>query len=364
MKFSCTQENLNRGLSIVSHVATRNVSLPILNNVLIQAEPGSIKLSATNLEIGVRCLLRGKVERAGRFTVNGKLFADYVALLPKDRVDVSLDGTALHVTSPGSKTTIRGASADEFPVIPEVKRDHSMKVPGADVKAAITRVIFAAAADEARPEISGVLIQARDKTLTLAATDSYRLAEQRLDLPQAVGREAKVILPSRSLQEVLRTLGDEPVELILEENQALFAYDDVELTTRLIEGRYPDYAEIIPASHETTLEVGRGELINAVKQASLFCKHGVYDVTLESDGEKKLVVRAANTQAGEHETELTVKGTGGATSIVFNYRYLLDGLGAMPTDTVVLELGSSSSPGLLRSKGARGGLYLIMPIRQ
>ncbi len=363
MQFSCTQENLHRGLTTVSHLATKNISLPILNNVLIRAERGSIRLTATNLEIGVSCLLRGKVESEGGFTVNGKLFSDYIGLLPKDRIDVVLDDKALKITAPGAKTTIRGIPAEEFPLIPQVKRDNTFTVPGPALRSAIARVIFAAAADEARPEISGVLLVVHDKTLTLAATDSYRLAEQRVGLP-TTAKDARIILPSRTLQEVLRTLGDEPVAISIDENQALFAYDDVEMTTRLIEGQYPDYTQIIPQEHQTTIEIGREELMNAIKQASLFCKQGIYDVTLESDGEKSLTVRAANTQAGEHEKVLTTKTTGEPVSIVFNYRYLLDGLGSMTSESVVLEFGGPANPGLVRPQGVKQTLYLIMPIRQ
>lgn len=363
MKFSCTQENLHRALSIVGHIATRNISLPILNNVLIRAEQGAIRLSATNLEIGVHCVIRGKIETEGAFTVNGKLFADYISLLPKDRVDVVLEEKTLHVTAPGAKTGIRGIPAEEFPLIPAVKREQLIRVPGAELKSAISRTLFAAASDEARPEISGVLLLVQDKVLTLAATDSYRLSEQKISLADA-GKNVRVIIPNRTLQEVLRTLGDEPVELAVDENQALFSYDDVELTTRLIEGQYPDYTQIIPKEFETTIEAPREEFITAVKQASLFCKQGVYDVTLEADGGKRLVIRAANAQAGEHETELTVTTKGNGLTIVFNFRYLLDGLLSLGAETVTLELGSSASPGLLRPKGNQQSLYLIMPIRQ
>lgn len=363
MKFSCTQENFHRCLSAVGHIVTRNVSLPILNNVLIRAERGSIRLAATNLEIGMSCSLRGKVEEEGAFTVNGKLLADYVGLLPQDRVDVTQADKTLSIVSPRAKTNIRGLPAEEFPLIPTVKRGSALKLPGADLKAAIGRVIFAAASDEARPEISGVFFAIREKILTLAATDSYRLAESQVSLP-AGARETRVIVPQRTLQEVLRTVSDEPVEIAVEENQALFAYDDIELTSRLIEGQYPDYAQIIPKEHATTIEVGHDEFIAAVKQASLFCKQGIYDVTLSYDGQSSLSVRSANAQAGEHETTITVKAKGDGQTIVFNYRYLLDGLASLVGDTAVLELGTASSPGLLRSKGATNALYLIMPIRQ
>lgn len=363
MKFSCTQENLHRGLQIVGHVATRNVSLPILNNVLLKAERGSLRLTATNLEIGVSCLVRAKVDQEGAFTVNGKLFADYVALLPAERIDIELEEKALVVTAPQAKTTIRGQPAEEFPLIPAVKRTKVIRLPGADLKAAITRTIFAAAADEARPEISGIFLGTHDQTLTLAATDSYRLAEQKLKLSGTIP-DLRAIVPQRALQEVLRTAGDDPVEIAVEENQARFGYNDVELTTRLIEGQYPDYQQIIPRDHELTLEVTREEFVTAVKQASLFCKQGIYDVTLEVDGQRVLRIRAANAQAGEHETRLTAKMQGKPLAIVFNYRYLLDGLSSLPTETVSLELGTPASPGLLRPKGSAASLYLIMPIRQ
>lgn len=349
---------------MVGHIATRNISLPILNNVLVRAERGLVRLSATNLEIGVSCVIRGKVESEGAFTVNGKLLADYVSLLPKDRVDIELVEKALHIAAPGAKTTLRGMAPEEFPLIPAVKREHMLAVPGADLRAALGRVIFAAASDEARPEISGVLLIAKDTTLTLAATDSYRLAEATLTLGTPTAAEVRAIVPHRALQEVLRTVGDGVVEIAVEESQALFVYNDIELTTRLIEGQYPDYGQIIPKEHETSLDLEREDLVAAVKQASLFCKQGIYDVTLECDGERTLKVRAANAQSGDHETTLPAKVTGKPITIVFNFRYLLDGVGGMSGDTIVLELGSAASPGLLRPKTGHGYRYLIMPIRQ
>lgn len=363
MKFTCTQENLNRGLQAVGRVASRNVTLPVLNNVLIQASTGGVRLAATNLEVGVSCTIRGKVEIAGAFTANARLLADYVALLPKDRVEVALEGKTLKLTAPNAKTTMRGVPAEEFPLIPPVSRARLLRLPSPELKVAAQRVLFAAASDEARPEISGVLFTCDGQTLTLAATDSYRLAEQHLTLGQA-GPELKAILPHRALQELLRVLGDGPVEIAFDENQVLFATDDLELTSRLIEGQYPDYRQIIPTESAVTLQAARDELVAAIRQASLFGKQGVYDVTLAFDGQKTLAVRAASAQAGEAEATLPVHGKGEPVTIVFNHRYLLDGLTSFSTDAVTLGLGTPASPGVLRPKGDARGLYLIMPIRQ
>lgn len=363
MKFTCTQENLHRGLQVVGHVASRNVTLPILNNVLLQASPGSIRLVATNLEIGISCTVRGKVETEGSFTVNAKLLADYVSLLPKDRVDVELEGKTLRLTTPQARTTMRGLAADEFPLIPPVGGQRTLRLAGPALKTAIQRVLFAAANDEARPEISGVYFMSGQRALTLAATDSYRLAEQRVALTEDAP-EVRAILPQRALQELLRALGDEPVAGAFDDNQARFTFNDVEFTTRLIEGQYPDYRSIIPNETPVTFELDRESLITAVRQASLFGKQGIYDVTLAYDGARTLAVRAASAQAGESETSVSVKGTGDATTVVFNYRYLLDGLTSFSSEAVSVGLGTPASPGLLKPKGDEHSLYLIMPIRQ
>ncbi len=365
MKFSCTQENLNRGLSVVSHIANKNANLPILGNVLIEASKTGIKLSATNLEVGISCLVRGKVEEEGRTTVPARLFTDYVGLLPNERVDIELVDNDLVVDCRKSHTKIKGMSPDEFPVIPKIETKVANHIRTKEFKKAVSSVVFAVAYDESRPEISGVYTHLENQELTLVSTDSYRLAERKVKLINTVKKEQKVIVPARTYQELMRILEEEKEEtkITLNENQILFTVDDVELVSRVIDGQYPDYQQIIPKEQQTKAIINVAEFTKAVKTASLFCKSGINDINLDFE-DSRINIFASNTQVGENKSELEIKLEGQPNQIVFNYRYLLDGLANLETEEAELRLIDSVNPGLLAPIGQTGYLYIIMPIKQ
>jgi DNA polymerase III subunit beta len=365
MRFSCTQENLHRGLETVSRASGRNAALPILGNILIKAESTGIHLSATNLEIGISCLVRGKVEVEGAYTVQAKLINDYVALLPSARIDVSLENGALTLKTEHGQTTIKGVPAEEFPLIPTVERKQAMVVPADALTQAINQVAAAAATDSSRPEINGVYLRIDGTTLTLAATDSYRLAERQLSVEGASEARAAIV-PVRALQEIARMTGagEATLTLFLTENQLLVSGGDTELVSRLIEGQYPDYEQIIPKTARTHARVSTEELGRIVRAASLFCKPGINDVALALDAKGTVTVSAANTQIGEQRTSIEGVVSGEANAITFNYRYLLDGLSSISTDEVDLEVTDAENPGLLKPTDGQPLRYLIMPIRQ
>lgn len=379
MKISCTQENLNQGLFVVSHLATKSSTLPILNNILIQASSNTIKLSATNLEIGVSCAIRGKVEAEGEFTVQSRLLADYVSLLPKERVDIEAPkdtdtNQVIKIKCKNHTTKIKGQPATDFPVIPQVDRGTAFKVGVEDLHRALNQVVFAVSISETRPEINGVLFNFGNGVVVLAATDSYRLAEKTITLSKQSNTETKrVIVPAKTLQELQRILGSlkdpaaisnvEEIEIYVSENQALFVLGDIELVSRLVEGQYPDYRQIIPQQARTKSVVDTTELVKATKTAGLFARSGIYDVKLEFGA--GLVVSSTNTQLGENISELDAKLDGDKNSTVLNYRYLLDGLQNISADKVQIELVDNSSPCVLRPDDkSQEYLYIIMPIKQ
>lgn len=369
MKFTCTQENLNRGLNLASHIANRNTTLPILNNVLIKATGGVINLSTTNLEIGIAAQLRGKVEKEGEFTVQAKLLTDYINLLPRENVELELDDQTLYLKCGKYKTFIKGVAATDFPLIPEMERKESVTLKSGDLKNALGQVVFAVALDESRPEISGVLFSFSGKTLTIVGTDSYRLAEKKVKLNSSTAEDKKLIIPLRTLQEVHRILIDSPDEEItiyLNDNQILFKLNnEVELTSRLVEGQYPDYQQIIPTMSKTKAKVRTAELNRVVKSVSLFCKPGINDVKLDFKTDKnELVVSAVNSAVGENLVTVEAELTGDDNEAVFNYRYLLDGLNNLDSEEIEIELVSAATPGLIKPVKRDDYLYIVMPIRQ
>jgi len=366
MKLSCTQENLNTGLNYVSHIASKNISLPILNNVLLKADKSGLNLSTTNLEIGITCIIRAKIEQEGNFTVQAKTLSDYVGLLSKEKIDLELTGQDLKIQSKNSKTIMKGMDASEFPIIPDVEGGDTFEVEAKKFKLALSNVSFAVAFDEARPEISGVLFNFNSRGLTLAATDSYRLAEKFIKLEKSSPQEHSVIVPIKTIQELVRILSDEGlVSITTSENQILFSFSEVRLISRIIEGQYPDYKQIIPKEQGTTAVISTQELIKTIKSASLFCRPGINDITVKLDPQNGLLTAsAANVQLGENETTQESEIKGEENTIVFNSRYLLDGLQNIETEESVLEVVSSTNPGVLRPKDKDDYLYIIMPIKQ
>jgi DNA polymerase-3 subunit beta len=389
VKFSCTQENLNQGLAVVSHIAGKNINLPILGNVLIQGgENKVLRFSTTNLEIAVNCIVRGKVEESGDFTVPSRLFADYVALLPKDRVDVAQTDNNVTVACGTYQTKMNGIPASEFPLIPSVDKKSTFSLKAADFRKAVSQVLFAVAPNESRPEISGVLFKfypdSGDLKLNLAATDSYRLAEKQVQVSKSGSTEIQdpvsVIVPARTVSEIVRILGlykegigtEESLEIGLGESQVVFTYDNVEVISRVIEGRYPDYRQLIPETVETEAVIRKDELQRAVKTASLFSRTGLNDVNVQvNEAEGKLKLSATNSQTGEHAVDLEAAVTGKDNQATLNFKYFLDGIGNMESDSVAVQMVDGNSPVMVRPTGGSEAvagepdyLYIVMPIRQ
>lgn len=369
MKFSCTQENLNRGLTLVSHVASRNVNLPILHNVLVEAKEDGVHLSSTNLEMAIRVLVRGKVEETGSVTVPAQVFASYVSLVNAERVDVKQEGTSLLVHAENQNTKMNGEAATEFPIIPDVDRSISFTVPVAELEEGVRQALVAVSHDESRPELTGVLFLMEGKVLTLVATDSYRLTERKIHLVRDVQQKRAAIIPASSLSELMRVLSgvEGDVTVYCTENQALFTAAEVELSTRLIEGVFPDYAQIIPQTKRTEAVLSRDQFMKAIRAASLFSKSGIHDINLHFSPEKQAVtLTTVNNQLGENVSKVTAEITGDSNHTIFNHRYLLDALSSIVSESVVVLLVDNVSPGVVRphGEGREDYVYIIMPIKQ
>jgi DNA polymerase-3 subunit beta len=379
MKLTCTQENLARGLSIVSHITTKNVNLPILNNVLLKIEDKSLKLSTTNLELAINCVIRGKLEGTGEFTVPSKLFADYVNLLPSEAVDIEVADDNLQVKCGNYETKIKGLPASEFPLIPQVTKSKVYNCSVVGLRKALSQVIFAVSPNESKPEFSGVYIAFNREDVpgkaVLAATDTYRLGEARVSLsPESSNEMASAIIPSRTMAELLRILSafkDEvespkDIEIAFSDSQVVFTYNGVELISRVIEGQYPDYQQIVPSEFKSKARLSKEELIKAIKTTSLFSKTGLFDATLELDPAKnEIIVKSTDLQTGENRVNLGAEISGDENNITLNYRYLLEGLNALEGDDIVFKLIDATSPCYLATKDKENEyFYIVMPIKQ
>lgn len=363
------QENLARGLAVVSRAVSARSTLPVLGNVLIRTEDGGLKLTATNLEIGITYWVPGKIEVDGAITVPAKLLADIVAGLPAgERVELELqEGDTLRIQAGRFETHVRGIDAEEFPAIPPAGERPTTRISQRVLRQALNETTFAAASDEARPILTGVLCRFEGDQLTLAAADNYRIAVKTISTLDPV-EETSIVVPARSLNELSRVLADvdEPIDIVLapSKNQILFHLEGIDLVSRLIDGQFPNYQQVLPKGHTTRSVIDREELLKAVRLASLIAVSSANIVKLGvgTDGENAIVVTAA-AEIGDNEgrVEGTVDGDG--TTIAFNARYLLDVLQNVSTDQFAIELNGPLSPGVFRPIGDDAYTHVVMPVR-
>lgn len=373
MKFTCTKENISRVLNIACPLANRQGHLPILMNILINASSSGVEIVATNLEIAVKTNLRAKVDENGSFTVPAKTLLDYINLLPDSQIEFSLKNNEMVVKCVGSSTKIKGAPAEEFPVVPEIDEKNVYAISVNDFKNALSKTVVAVARNEIRPELSGVYMKffgSRHNGLVLASTDSYRLAEAKVDIDQG-GSEIEAIVPARTAYEIIRLLNlskdgesETNVRVWVSENQIAIRYNGFEMTSRLVDGNYPDYAQIIPESFKTVAVFPSDVMGKAIKAASLFTSVGINAVSFDLNVDTKTVaISSTNAQTGEYNSEVDADLSGEENSILLNHRYVLDGLQQIGSD-VEFGINSSDAPCMFKEKGNKNYIYIVMPIRQ
>lgn len=373
MKFTCTKENINKILGLISPVASKQGHLPILMNILIIVRESKVELITTNLEVAIKANLRAKIEKTGSFTVPAKTFSDYINLLSDGQIDINLEENELIIKSGNSSTKIKGMMADEFPIVPEVEENNVYNIPAEKFKNALSKTVIAAAKNEIRPELSGVYMgffKSRYNGLILAATDSYRLSESKISIEQGKN-EAELIVPARTIYEMIRLLslvkeGEAEINarVWISDNQIAIRYNGFEMTSRLVDGKYPDYSQIIPSKFKTTAILPADVLVKKIRAAGLFTTTGVNGVSFDFNKKNNtLSVSSTSTQTGEHNSEVDADIAGEENSILLNHKYVLDGLQQMNND-VVFNVNSSDSPCLLQEKNQNDFIYIIMPIRQ
>jgi DNA polymerase III subunit beta len=362
MKLQVTQENLNRALGSVARVATSRGTLPILANVLIKTSNNRLSLSATNLDIAITHYIGAKVSNEGSITVPARLMQDFVGSLPGGVINLELEETKLRVTTDQYQSAINGIVADDFPVMPAITKGKSWSLSGASLKKSLQQVVFAASNDETRPVLTGVLMHTRDGKLYLAATDSYRLAEKELGSNNS---EFSLLIPATAMHDLLRILDDseQTVTVNNDEQQVLFQVGDIELVTRLVDGKYPDYRRLIPESFATSATLKRSDFVNITKVSSLFARESAGSVTIEISGTDKTVsIRSVASQLGEN-TAKAAANVADDGSITVNSRYLLDALNAMTGDEVTFGFNGKLEPTLMSDPAAPDYQHVIMPLK-
>ena len=374
MKVIVKQDQLAQGVGIVSRAVSTRSPLPVLANILLQTDDGRLKLSATNLEMGISAWIGAKVEQPGSLTVPSRTFADLVSNLPSDDVTLSVDERThtLNVRCGTLNTDIKGISADEFPPMPEPDLTASIPLNVANFKEMIQEVVFAASREESRPNLTGVLLSFEGDYLVLAATDGYRISIAKAIMAQKPAQKIEALIPARALAELARIAvnGDETLQMVFPagRGQVIFHLHDVELVSQLIEGNFPNYAAIIPPSFKTRTVLSTAELLKACQQTEIIAREGSYiarlDIQPESGAEKpsQLEISASSEQTGSSEVMVDASIDGTPLLIAFNVRFLREVLEVIKTPNVVLETNAANSPAMIRPVGDESFQHIIMPM--
>jgi DNA polymerase-3 subunit beta len=373
MKLSCLQENLNRGLNVVGRAVATRATLPITNNVLLATEKSRLKLVATNLEMAISCWIGAKVEEEGAITVPARLVTEFISSLPSEKVDITLSPQTrtLGLKCARFEARISGIDAKDFPPIPKVEGGITTKVEVDALRQGIIQVAFAAATEESRPVLTGVDAKFEGDLLTLAAADGFRLAVYKLPVVEPVSQNTEVIIPARTLFELNRLMAEqeEAVEITANPNkgQALFRLKNVELVSQLIQGSFPNYAQLIPQSYTTRAVVSVTDFLRATKTASIFARDGsgIVRLMIAPGGELtpgKLVISARSEEIGDDVGEIDALVEGAEAKIAFNGKYLTDVLSVLHEAQVAVETTSPSSPGVIRPVGVDNYIHVVMPM--
>ena len=373
MKLTCLQENLSRGLNVVGRAVATRTTLPITNNVLLATDQSRLKLTATNLEMATSCWIGAKVEEEGTITVPARLLTEFISSLPNDKIEINLSQrTTLELKCARFEARISGVDAKDFPPIPKVEAGIATKVEVEALQRGISQVVFAAATEESRPVLTGISAEFEGDLLTLAAADGFRLAVHKLPLAAPVSQKTTVIIPARTLAELNRLMVDqeEAVDITVDpdKSQALFRLKNIELVSQLVQGAFPNYAQLIPQSYSTRTVVEVAAFLRATKTAAIFARDGSGIVRLmmvPGGGELKpgkMTVAARSEEVGDDVGEMDAVIEGEEAKIAFNGKYLADVLGVLHEEQVALEITTPSSPGVIRPVGVDNYVHVIMPM--
>jgi DNA polymerase-3 subunit beta len=383
MKLSCTQENLSQALSYLERVVGKQTTLPILSNFLLETEKGRLKISATNLEIGVIVYIGAKIEKEGKIAVPAKFFSNFIYNVPTlDILQLEGDNKELKVRSDAYTTKIKGVDGKDFPIIPQYKEEYFFSLPAQEFKNALSRVLFCVSLNNTRLELTGAHMLFFADQIHIAATDSFRLAEEIIPCAQLgdgysdfLKLNQSLIIPSVALYEIIKVITpqSQEVKLALQENQIFFKVDGVQITSHIINGKYPDYKQIIPKDFSLQAVFNKEAFQRAVRIAGAFSSRVSGEITLIFNPLKKqCAISSESYEAGENQSILPIdiiKGNSPLT-IIFNPQYILEGVNVLAGDEILFLANDGAAPAAFRAKSAENPsltdnyLYIMMPIRK
>jgi DNA polymerase-3 subunit beta len=372
MKIEILKENLKMALNVVERIVGKNLSLPILDNVLIDTDENYLVLSSTDLETAIKLWVLTKIVRKGKVAIPVKFLSSFVSLLPNEKIILEEKKQGLYVECKNLKTQIQGFNPEEFPIIPEFKNLEFIDLDIKKVCQGLSQVVDIASVSQSRPEISGIYFLFSKNNLKIVATDSFRLAEKTIVLDKAVKKEISFIIPQKPAKEIMNILieKDGNTKIYFTPNQIMFEVQmkelekpQIQITSRLIEGEYPNYQDIIPKEFKTKIVLKRDEFLNQIKTASLFSgKINEVKIIVNSKN-NEVEVFAQSSDIGENRSSLSAKIQGEDLEVSFNHKYLIDGLNNIKSSEVIFELSEKEGPCVLKPVGDVNYLYVVMPIK-
>lgn len=372
MEIEILKENLKNGLNVVEKIVGKNLSLPILDNVLINTEDNFLSLSSTDLETAIKIWSLAKIIKKGNVVVPAKFLSNFVSLLPNEKIILEEKNQGLYIKCKNFKNQIQGLNPEDFPLIPEFKNLEHIEVDNKKFCQGLSQVVDITSSSQTRPEISGIYLIFSKNLIKIVATDSFRLAEKNIALDKNIKNEIAFILPQKPAKEIINTLSEKEgvLKIYFSPSQTMFEFPmkevnhpQVQITSRLIEGEYPNYEEIIPKKFKTQIIIKRDEFLNQIKAAALFSGK-INEIKIKVNPKnKEIKIFAKDPNIGESESDILAKIDGEEMELAFNYKFLIDGLLNIKSSEVIFDLSKEDGPCILKPVGDTSYIYVVMPIK-
>jgi len=372
MKIEILKENLKKAINTCEKITRKVTTLPALQNVLMVADGNFLQLTTTNLETTIQWSVLAKISKGGKVAVPATFFANLISLIDSEKIALQEENQNLILVSENQETQIQGQNPEEFPIIPKIEKQDSWQISSSQLVEALSYIADVPSLSQIRPEISGIYFNLKGGQLKIVGTDSFRLAEKTIKLNEKVPADISFILPQATGRELLNIFSQiqDNILVYTSPNQVLFELQSgenpqtqISVLSRLIEGNYPNYEEIIPKASVVRIQFDKEGLINQVKKAGLFSGK-VSEIKITAIPEdNKLKIFSQSAETGKNEAYFSCKIEGAETEVAFNYRFLLDGLNSMKSSEVILELSEGEGPGVLKPVGDETFIYILMPIK-
>jgi len=364
MKIICNRDNLLEGILTAQKAVSGKTTLPILSGLLLDCRADSLIITATDLEIGIECKVNAQIIEKGLIVLDARLFGEIIRKLPADDIEFSIDErNAVNIKCANSYFTIQGQNGEEFPKLPEIKSQKNIILPQNLLKSVIRQTVFACAVDETRPILTGVLLECSGNEIKMIALDGFRLALRTINIDTETN-DISVVVPSKTLNEIYKVLKDnnQKVEIEFGDNQVLFSIGNTRIISRLLEGEFINYGQIIPDEYKTKIKVRTSDLLESCERASLLAREGKNNL-IKLGISEKIIKITSNAEIGKAYEEVSVITVGDDLDIAFNSKYLIDALRVIEGDYISMEFTTNISPCIIRTVDSENYTYLLLPVR-